>query len=497
MTKTQETRNLRELELTFGRGLIDAAEASTLPEGAAVECQNWVPEAAGGVRARPGWSNGGTTGVPATRRGLGLGYIASPNQRFLLALESTLGTTVSVYHVLKSNPAGAWTTLEAVAVGSGASNPVSFALGNGRAFYTHKAFGGVRQWDGTAAAAGIAGSPAGARGVAFHKNRIFAASSSAAGQAARLFYSNLEDGLTWGVTSYIEVGKDDGEALEALASYGDYLLIGKENSLWLLSGAGPSSFQLHQLEDGGCAPGRTLVATPKGVVVVGREQVWLFAGGPPQLISGAIAASYGMTGTWMSAAYLDGRCYITDQGQNKLWTYDLARQAWSIETMPSVAEDPVALTSQGDYLLAAPSAATVSSGLIYRRLPPPAGVRAKDFDTHTEAFRLVTPELWLGGPQRPFTLRHVELQLRQRGGNAGQTGLTVTPTIRDQDGVSLGIGAQTIAPRAAAGVFRTRLDFGATGYSCQLALTQTLASGEAALFDVENVRLLYDLEGYR
>jgi hypothetical protein len=476
------------IDIAFDKGLYEGLEASTLGPGYAVALENWIPEPSGGIRARVGWSSASPTSAPSTRRNTGLGYIASPTARILAAFETTVGSTVQIYSIDKASlAAGSWTSRDSIST-SGSAAHVDFALGLGAVYYTSTGFTAIRRWDGSGSAAAVSGSPAGARTVAFHKSRIFAGGDST--NPTRLWYSDINDGSTWGVNNYIEIGKDDGEPIECLEVFSDQLLIGKENSLWLLTGSGTDTFALHQLGRLGCAPGRTITNTPYGAVVAGKTYVALFAGGDPVPISEPVERSYGMTGSYMSVAYIDKTCYVVDAGASKYWAYDLDDRKWWRESVDGSNRYLNNLMVQAGTLYGGPIASTTVA-LWYRGLP--SATRAKDVnassDTEQEVFTLTTPEFWLGGPRAPVTLRHVDVRYRQRGGFAGQTPITITPVV---DGVTR--TTQTIKTERAAGTYSDRIDLSGTGYSLQLSFSQTLAAGEAALFDIEGLDLQY-IEG--
>ena len=471
--------------LVFSKGVDERWEASSLPEGAAALIENWIPEEIGGLRARVGWLNASLTGAPAApRRARGIGYMGAPIARFVVPNRTVNG--YDFLHIPKATLAGgAWTALESVAVAD-PTKFVSFATGLGNIFYTTNDFAAIRRWDGVGAPAAVAGSKPG-KFVYFHKNRLF--SGGHPDYPYRLWYSDLGDYTTWGANSYIDVGKDDGEGLETAVTFDNGLLMAKENTLWFLTGGGPDTFQLHPLDAGGSAPGNTLVATPYGAVICGRESVWLWKGGPPVPISKQIETSYGMTGAFLSAAYVDDYCKIVDEGTGVMFVVNLATGVWHVEKISSAAEAPAVLASQGQYELAGPRAAVNGSLLRYRTFPALARVRDAGF---AETFKVRTPEIWLGGAFGPGTLRHVHMKIRQRGGTAAEEGLVVTPIF---DGVAA--DPETIAPRATPQVFRETLSLGTDAYSFQLEVQLVVGAAGAAVMDIEAIDIEYDQENPR
>ena len=473
----------KQLVVTFDKGLNEQYEASTTPVSTAQTLQNWIPEPTGALRCRIGWSNASTTSAPATRRVRGIGYLPIAAASYYVVADDD-GTNIDIWRIDKSNlAAGTWSNIGSNAITSSNTKHVSFATGLSNVFYVHEGLSTVNRWDGTTHAT-IAGSQRGTA-IAFHKNRLFTGGGGNT-NVTRLHFSDLGDYTTWGANSYISVGQADGERIEALCSFDGGLLIGKENSLWFLTGAGPDDFELHQLDAGGCAPGHTIVATPYGAVICGKEIVYLWEGGTPAPISLPIENTYGLTGAYLSAAYQNGSLYVTDASSAVTCVYDFVSRAWHTEALSSANESPAVLFAQGPYLFGGPKQATTGSLLWYRQFPSSA--RAKDA-LLTETFLAYTPEIWLGTAARRVTLRHIYLQLRQRGGDATQTGITVTPYRNGSAGT-----AQTITPKGSAQVFRKRLDFGGDAYSVQLRFSQTVGAAEASLTDIERVVIEYDEE---
>lgn len=78
------------LPITFERGLVESVEDMMLPPGACSVMHNYIADPAGNARVRYGWMKGSTTGLPATRKGIGAGIYNIPTkprvrQKFLQA----------------------------------------------------------------------------------------------------------------------------------------------------------------------------------------------------------------------------------------------------------------------------------------------------------------------------------------------------------------------------------------------------------------------------
>lgn len=378
---------------------------------------------------------------------------------------------------------GSWTSIESV-TSTSTSPSVAFAVGLGQLVYTNAKFTTIRRWNGTDAAASITDGPPG-RTIAFHKNRFFTGGTET--NPTRLWYSDLGSYSTWPATSYIDIGQDDGETILDLAVFEEGLLIAKENSLWFLSGSGPNDFTVHQLNAGGGYNGRCIGVTPYGAVIAGENHIWMWAGGGVDLISKPVEESYGLAGNYVSVAYLDGVAYICDESSTTMFCLDMQRGAWWLEKTSDSAGGPAYVASKAGALYYGPKSSIVRSLAVYREIPGTARQRDVGLD---QTFKAHTPEIWPVDPGHAFTPLRLYVKYRQRGGDATQTGITVTPVTNGVDQPTA-----TITPQASAGTYRVALDVnkGERGInSIQFRFEQTVPSTEAALIDLEEVLFEYD-----
>lgn len=65
---------------------------------------------------------------------------------------------------------------------------------------------------------------------------------------SRLYWSDVGLPETWQATSYIEIGGDDGTEITSLMSFGETILIFKQNSVWVLTGTDEATFSLYRLD---------------------------------------------------------------------------------------------------------------------------------------------------------------------------------------------------------------------------------------------------------
>jgi hypothetical protein len=131
-----------------------------------------------------------------------------------------------------------------------------------------------KKWNGIDAVSNVGGTPPHCQYVAAHKNRIFMASVSA--NRSRLYWSDILDEDTWGATSYIDISPNDGDYITNIMAFGDYLIITKQRSVWILLGQAASDFAVRRLHEGiGCVAPRSLITMEDVFLFVSSEGVYV------------------------------------------------------------------------------------------------------------------------------------------------------------------------------------------------------------------------------
>jgi hypothetical protein len=299
-----------------------------------------------------------------------------------------------------------------------------------------------------------------------------------------LFFSQIGDGFTWTGrgTGYFDVGRDDGEEIEDITPFGGGLVVGKQTSLHFLSGANTNEFQLNQLNAGGAAPGRSILATPYGCVIAGREQIWLYDGESVIPIGRGIQHSYGVAdGAYVSLSYQDGSIYIADGTSTYIYVFDINAGVWRLERIGTLAGEAAAvLYNYGDIQLYGPVNSTAVSLLGFRTFPDPD--RGRD-EGLAEIFTASTGDRWFAGPRNPITPRRLWVQTRQRDGDATETGISID-AVYDS-----GEPEETqFIPARVEGVYRDPLTFSNTGKgggSVKLTFTHIADEDEDVTYDLE------------
>lgn len=493
--------------LTFEGGLATETERTASPPNTVRELVNWVPEPLGGLRARTGWSGAtAETGAPATKEPLGA--IVTPSggvdaQLWIANASST--TSVALYRKdILAGTFGAATlsgyTLQDTvsALAAGVQNfPVHFARTISGMVYIHPSFSGLRSPTGA-----VAGSPRGTC-VCFHEGRLFIGGDPT-GAAQRVFFSGLADaGYSWTGGEYFDT--DGGGTVVCMRPTQYGMLIGTFNSLELLRGSGPATFQRNVLDGGNCAKGHTIVPTPYGVVIVGTTDIFLWQGGSVERVDRLVDVA--QQGAWLSATYKKGKVYLTDSARSarEMWVLDMESFNWSKE---SVAADgnatPQVLTTMpthiGDHLLGFAGGGLFGGGTSSRfaTLRLVDGMRAIDSQTTTtETFTARTQSFFLGSSAAPVLARHLYLRIKQRG-PAGSQGFNVTPYAdnvaqpsQPLDRVKGG-AASSEGTALGEGVHRVRVDLGFDAYEVSFAFSH--AATGAPVYDIEEAILDFEAE---
>jgi hypothetical protein len=392
------------------------------------------------------------------------------------------GTNLDIYGV-RDIATGTYSVVDADPGSSAGGLPVAFVRGLGYAYYTTSTFATVRRFDGVTPSA-VSTSPVGARCIAISHDRLWAGGGTAI--PSRLYYTQLLDGALWTGTGsgFWDIGTDDGEFIEDITPFNDGLLIGKQTSLWFLSGSDTSDFARHQLPSGGAAPGRSLLTTPFGAVIAGTDQVWLYDGDTVTRLGNAIEVSYGPEG-YVTTSYQDGSIYIADPTAGRVYVFNLGGPVgtWRVE---ECADTIGTLYNVGGRQFMGPYSTTLGSLVNFRDFPAPA--RGKDYDPLPMSYRMRTGDLWVDGALRTATPRQLYLQLRQRGGNPADPGLVVTPVFDGVDANDCDVGADNPGTRRVkVQGFPQKQRVGSFGFG----ITQTLASGDASVFDIEDAWVEY------
>ena len=482
--------------ITFERGVNAFDRPSVLADGELQVLQNfeWTPN--GGLVPRPAWKAAGAspTGSPASGARAGRGVFTNwyeSGVRKLVVATKDAGNAFSFYKTAVADPTtfASYSAIEtAVAVASAqAGDPVGFAVGNNKLVYTNPGFptGRLRKYDGAAVTAIPVDNIAG-RFVVYHLSRFWTAGSLT--NPTYLRFSEIGDETAWNTAeNFIPVGQDDGEPPESCVIWDHGLVIGKQHSLWFLSGRDLDSFNLAPIHSSiGCARGvNALVPTAAGVFILGLDgQVYLYDGADVRPVTTKVSIQTGAG--YVSGAFVNGKVFCIRTGSSTLWVYEPTQKRWRSEVAADTVNFPQDIAAFDDrYLLATANGATgrVLSVRSERGPFSPGSYRDPVHDASAaEAYIATTKEVWpQGAGMGKTTLRQFYIRYHQWVGGTTPK-LTVTPIV---DGVELTAQAKDIGGKASAGTYVERKDFGAEGRGIALKFTSSPTSTQDPAYSIE------------
>lgn len=332
---------------------------------------------------------------------------AGTPQDFYILLAVATSTGYSIYRIPRDQiRTGTWEFIDS-AICADTSAFVSMAVGSGVLVWSASTMDNPRHIalatlvaDNTTDLASKAG-----RAVCFHKDRMFVAGSSAF--PSRVYFSDIGAPTSFTTaTDFMDVGGDDGEAIEDLMSVEGLLLVCKVNRLYLISGSGVESFFVNELPGGSASTGRAAIRTPYGTVVAGPADVWNVQGGGVDPLARPLGVGYNISGL-VSTAYAQDVVLIADSATGKIFRVNLVTGAWSTEAVTEGENEPGHLFSlQSRLYYGVSNSATQVGGT--RRL---SSARGPDF-TGSTSYTASTGRISLQGPAFKYTPRYLYFQLR-------------------------------------------------------------------------------------
>lgn len=130
-----------------------------------------------------------------------------------------------------------------------------------------------RKYDGTTVSL-VGGSPPHGRYVAAHKNRMWIAGTTS--NPSRLYFSDILNIDSWPVLNFIDIAPNDGDVITGIMPLGDYLVISKGHSVWLLTGEGVNTFAVRRIHaDRGAYAPRSIVTMNGSLCFVSDDGIYL------------------------------------------------------------------------------------------------------------------------------------------------------------------------------------------------------------------------------
>lgn len=347
----------------FGKGLNLRDKPDATDPAECIDALNTVFTERGAVEQRPGYDN--LTAALTNR-------VAS-----LEAFYQTSGT--------KQLLAGCGTRLEAlssagavVASATGLTNAVwdfaRFGQPNAEVAYAGNGTDTLRKWNGTEWTApnatvdgvGVKAMPKPASiCVQSTDNRLVcgAFSTTTGGpnggisSPSHVYWSNVGDPESYESTAYIQFTPGDGEKVQAVIAWKEFVFIFKETKLFVITGtsltAGKPEFNYRPVDSGvGLASPRAICSHPTGVYFMSRNGVYRTTGQEPELVSSLVtpifsgeASAFYLGGTishgsiancamgvWENRIYL---AFPTSEANSRVLVYDPRYEWWSLYSIPA------------------------------------------------------------------------------------------------------------------------------------------------------------------
>ena len=334
---------------------------------------------------------------------------------FYIVMAVAEGSTIyKIYRIGRDDiESGTWEQIDVVTDATSNSPFVSFAQGAGHLVWTATSLGYPRAIELATLSSfniddmiGLAG-----RTAAYHRDRMFMAGSTQ--NPSRLYFSGIGTPLDFTTaTDFLDIGGDDGEAIQDLSSVEGLLLVPKTNRAYLISGSGVESFFVNELAGGTAAVGRSAIRTPYGTILAGDDDVWVVQGGGVDPMSRPLGGGYDIQGA-VSTSYAQDIALIADTGNSgRVWRVNLVTGAWSEETTSnSNLNESVYITFSLNGRLYYGTNDSNSEVGGTRRL-----TSDRNFDETTSAidFHAATGKMAMFGPQVRYTPKHLYLQLRSQ-----------------------------------------------------------------------------------
>jgi len=199
---------------------------------------------------------------------------------------------------------------------------------------------------GNAAAATVPTGLTDAKFVAFWNNYTFYANVTVSGalHGSRFYWSNLKDITTWTATDYIDVALQDGSNITGIQPLGDYLIIFKEYSIYIVIFTGDSDvpFLVKKTQSSiGAISGYSIQEINNGLVFLSIDGIYFFDGRTSKKLSDRINATLSALGTnrfqYAISTYQSSknRYYLTlttsgNATHNRIITWDSFNNAFSV-----------------------------------------------------------------------------------------------------------------------------------------------------------------------
>lgn len=249
---------LRTFDHRFFFSMIDRDDGQVIPNYHATNIENWIIRNRGQIEMRDGLT---AKGASPSATNLGAAQLIRQGTKFLLRVVNGGSNTSKFQH---STDGTTWT--DVTGGGSRTTDQVwKFVQANEYIYGVNGSDTPIR-YDG-AVITTISAIPNG-ESIAWFRSHLFVGGVSSVPD--RLYFSNINDPETWGGSSFVNVNLGDGSPITGLKGIGGTIgrvVIGKERSVWYLTGFTSADFAISPLtyEHG--------IASQESMIEVGNE-VW-------------------------------------------------------------------------------------------------------------------------------------------------------------------------------------------------------------------------------
>lgn len=345
---------------TLGAGLNLRDKADAVGEAEAIDLMDVEFTERGVVKERPGYE--ALTQTPLTARAASLEpfYTTSGTKQLIAGC----GTR------LEAIPADGSAPTSLTGLTDGTWDFVRFGGPNTERVYAGQGSQTLRRWDGTSWSA-IANTPqAGALALMPVSNRLAAGrfNGTAGGPTggagtsspSHVYFSQPGDPETWDADDYLQITPGDGEKVQAIVTFREFVFIFKETKFAVVygesvAGDGSAVFDYRMVDARvGLVSPRAVAVSERGVYFLDRKGVYFTDGGDPALVSDPVrpifqgGSSVYYTGgelaqtniTNCAAHFHNNRLHLafpTSSANNRVLVYDEPGEWWSLYDMPAAA----------------------------------------------------------------------------------------------------------------------------------------------------------------
>jgi hypothetical protein len=357
---------------SFGGGLNLRDKVDAVSEADAIDLLNVEFSDRGAVQQRHGFDDLTTTALTNTADSLHPYYTTGGTVHLLAGCGTRLEAINTSGAVVDSETALTSGTWDFTMFGTPASELAYAGQGNTT----------LKEWDG-ATWDNVANTPAaGALAVMSPSNRMVAGrfntttggptGGAGTSSPSHVYFSDAGSATAWTATNFIQVTPGDGEKVQSVVAWRDFVFIFKESKFFVVYGestdeAGEPVFDYRTVDAGvGCIGPKAAVAGTDGVYFVDRKGVYRTTGDESQRLSDAIepiflggSSDYFMGGELLHSqasntviGYHDERVYVaytsTGTANNYVLEYDPAFGWWSLHDYDATSFASFRISSQAE-----------------------------------------------------------------------------------------------------------------------------------------------------